>query len=124
MLKLKTEIQTNKEKTMTATMHYKKPDVKAKKIILKDKVSEALDQYFTTLGDEKPTNLYKLVLSEVETGILEATMKFTEQNQSQASVILDLNRGTFRKKLIHYSMLGSSSKAGPKTKPATKTEEA
>jgi Fis family transcriptional regulator len=108
---------------MTATMHYKKPDAKAKKVILKDKVSEVLDQYFTTLGDEKPTNLYNLVLSEVEAGILEATMKFTEQNQSQASVILDLNRGTFRKKLIHYGMLGSS-KAGPKTKSATKTEEA
>jgi Fis family transcriptional regulator len=109
---------------MTATMHYKKPDAKTKKIILKDKVSEALDQYFTTLGDEKPTNLYKLVLSEVEAGILEATMKFTEQNQSQASIILDLNRGTFRKKLIHYGMLGSSSKVGPKTKSTTKKEEA
>jgi len=104
---------------MTATMHYKKPDAKAKKIILKEKVSEALDQYFTTLGDEKPKNLYNLILSEVETGILDATMKFTQQNQSQASVILDLNRGTFRKKLIHYGMLGSN-KAGPKAK----TEEA
>ena len=109
---------------MTATMHYKKPDVKAKKVILKDKVSEVLDQYFTTLGDEKPTNLYNLVLSEVEAGILEATMKFTKQNQSQASVILDLNRGTFRKKLIHYGMLSPGKKNGPKPKPVKKTEEA
>ena len=108
---------------MTATMHYKKPDAKTKKIILKDKVSEALDEYFTTLGDEKPTNLYNLVLEEVEAGLLEATMKFTEENQSEASVILDVNRGTFRKKLARYGMLGQSGKTGRKPKPET-TEKA
>lgn len=35
----------------------------AEKIILKDKVSEILDQYFITLGDQKPENVYNLVLS-------------------------------------------------------------
>src|ERR1700677_3099373 len=95
---------------MTATMHYKKPAAKTRKVILKDKVSEILDQYFITLGDQKPENLYNLVLSEVEAGLLEATMKFTENNQVQASIILDLNRGTFRKKLVLYGMSGQSGK--------------
>ena len=108
---------------MTATLHYKKPYAKTKKVILKDKVSEALDEYFTTLGDQKPENVYNLVLSEVEAGLLEATMKFTEENQSQASVILDLNRGTFRKKLALYGMLSPPGKKIPKAKSET-TEKA
>lgn len=106
---------------MTATMHYKKPTPKAKKIILKNQISETLDQYLATLEGDKPKNLYNLVLEEVEAGILAATMNFTKQNQSQASVILDLNRGTFRKKLIRYGMLSPSGKRGRKTKPKTDT---
>ena len=95
---------------MTATLHYVKPDPKAKKIVLKDQVSKILDQYFATLEDQKPSNLYDLVLEEVEPAILEAVMKFTDQNQSASIMVLGLNRGTFRKKLEIYGMINPSEK--------------
>ncbi|MFG1488271.1 helix-turn-helix domain-containing protein, partial [Oceanospirillum sp. HFRX-1_2] len=44
-------------------------------------------------------------LAEVEAPLLEAVMAYTKDNQSQASEILGLNRGTLRKKLKTYGML-------------------
>ena len=51
------------------------------------------------------TDLYQMVLAEVEAPLLEAVMRYTGDNQSQASEILGLNRGTLRKKLKHYGLL-------------------
>ena len=90
---------------MTATMHYVKPKSKTKKPALKEKITEILDTYFSGLQDEKPTYIYNLILHEVELPLIQAVMKFTDNNQSWAAEILGLNRGTFRKKLHLYGML-------------------
>jgi Fis family transcriptional regulator len=45
------------------------------------------------------------VLTEVETPLLEAVMKYTKNNQSKAAELLGLNRGTLRKKLKQYDLL-------------------
>jgi|TARA_B110000444_G_scaffold138418_1_gene129945 Fis family transcriptional regulator len=65
----------------------------------------SLDEYFHNLGDQSTNNLYNLVLKEVEATLLEATLTFTNQNQSKAAEMLGLNRGTLRKKLKEYRLL-------------------
>ncbi|MFT7109363.1 MAG: Fis family transcriptional regulator, partial [Psychrobacter glaciei] len=37
--------------------------------------------------------------------LLEVVMRYTKDNQTKASVLLGLNRGTLRKKLKQYGML-------------------
>jgi Fis family transcriptional regulator len=44
-------------------------------------------------------------LQEVEAPLLEAVLKYTRNNQTLASAVLGLNRGTLRKKLKRYGML-------------------
>ena len=72
---------------------------------LRNSVEAALDNYFTHLDGQPVTDLYQMVLAEVEAPLLEAVMRYTGDNQSQASEILGLNRGTLRKKLKHYGQL-------------------
>lgn len=66
-----------------------------------------MEKYFEDLGDDHLThNLYELVLSEVEAPLLEAVLKHTVGNQSAAATMLGLNRGTLRKKMKQYGLLG------------------
>ena len=71
---------------------------------LRDHVYEALRIYFHNLGGQAPSNLYDLVLQEVEAPLLESVMNFTHGNQTKAALILGLNRGTLRKKLRQYHL--------------------
>ncbi|MCC6134049.1 MAG: DNA-binding transcriptional regulator Fis [Candidatus Contendobacter sp.] len=71
---------------------------------LRDQVQESLRIYFHNLGGQAPSNLYDLVLSEVEAPLLEVVMQFTGGNQTRAAAILGLNRGTLRKKLRQYGL--------------------
>jgi len=64
-----------------------------------------LDEYFNSIGDQTTHDLYSLVLKEVEATLLETTLVFTNKNQSKASEMLGLNRGTLRKKLKEYGLL-------------------
>ena len=50
-------------------------------------------------------SLYDMVLHQVEEPLLRAVMDYTQQNQSHASAMLGLNRGTLRKKLRQYGLL-------------------
>ncbi len=72
---------------------------------LRDAVEKALSNYFSQLDGEKISDVYKMVLSEVEAPLLEVTMRYTRDNQTQAANILGLNRGTLRKKLKENGML-------------------
>jgi Fis family transcriptional regulator len=72
---------------------------------LRKEVERSMDQYFAHLGEASVTNLYDLVLNEVEGPLLEAVLKHTGSNQSKASIMLGLNRGTLRKKLKQHGML-------------------
>jgi Fis family transcriptional regulator len=71
---------------------------------MRDRVEESLHIYFHNLGGQAPSNLYALVLSEVEAPLREVVMQFTGDNQSKAAAILGLNRGTLRKKLRRYGL--------------------
>ena len=61
--------------------------------------------YFAHLDGERATEVYDMVLAEVETPLLEVVLEYTRGNQTRASEILGLNRGTLRKKLKQYDLL-------------------
>ncbi|MAY39505.1 MAG: DNA-binding transcriptional regulator Fis [Spongiibacter sp.] len=72
---------------------------------LRDSVAIALNNYFSNLDGQDVSDVYNMVLSEVEAPLLEEVMKYTRNNQTRASQMLGLNRGTLRKKLKQYDLL-------------------
>ncbi len=72
---------------------------------LRDCVGRALQNYFTQLEGQAPSNVYEMVLAEVEAPLLESVMQYTRGNQSKAAILLGLSRGTLRKKLKIYDLL-------------------
>ncbi len=72
---------------------------------LRDCVEETMDNYFRNLDGQPVSDVYDMVLAEVEAPMLEVIMRYTRQNQTKASEILGLNRGTLRKKLKRYGLL-------------------
>ena len=72
---------------------------------LRSEVEKALRRYFDHIGEEPVTDLHRMVISEVEIPLFEAVLKHTGNNQSKASVVLGLNRGTLRTKLKGYGLL-------------------
>ena len=72
---------------------------------LRDSVARTLENYFSQLDGAPVKDVYQMVLSEVEAPLLEQVLKYTGNNQTRASVMLGLNRGTLRKKLKQYGLL-------------------
>ena len=72
---------------------------------LRDCVKHALDNYFAQLDGELPSNLYDMVLEQVELPLLQRVMEFTGGNQSRAAKLLGISRGTLRKKLKIFDLL-------------------
>lgn len=72
---------------------------------LRDHVEYAMRNYFANLNGEQVTNVYDMVLAEVEGPLLEVVLEYTRGNQTRASEILGLNRGTLRKKLKDHGLM-------------------
>lgn len=72
---------------------------------LRDCVETTMENYFRHLDGQNVTDVYDMVLQEIEAPLLEIVMKNTRQNQTKAAEMLGLNRGTLRKKLKRYSLL-------------------
>jgi Fis family transcriptional regulator len=72
---------------------------------LRAEVERSLSRYFENIESEAVTNLHHLVISEVEPPLIEAVMGYCGNNQSKASIMLGLNRGTLRTKLKRYGLL-------------------
>lgn len=72
---------------------------------LHDSVRQALDNYLSQLNGQTPSNLYEMILAQVEAPLMAAVMEYTKNNQSRAAIVLGLSRGTLRKKLKQYGML-------------------
>ncbi len=72
---------------------------------LRSVTEDTLKKYFKDLNGHKPSDLYGLVLGEVEAPLFKTVMDHTQGNQSRAAEILGLNRATLRKKLKHYCLL-------------------
>lgn len=67
-------------------------------------VKNSLERYFHDLNGEKTTDVYKMVLSEVERPLLEIVMRHVKSNQCRAAELLGINRNTLRKKLKQYKL--------------------
>lgn len=93
------------EKSGTIEIGESRVEELGKQQTLRECVSSSLAEYFDKVDHEDISNLYDLVLSEVEAPLLQTVMQRTRSNQSKASVMLGLNRGTLRKKLKKYGML-------------------
>ena len=72
---------------------------------IRDNVHSAMQNYLAHLDGQPVTDVYDMVLSEMEAPLLETVMKYTQGNQSRASAVLGLNRGTLRKKLKIYGLI-------------------
>ena len=72
---------------------------------LRECVRSTLGEYLREVDDELVSDLYNMVLSEVEAPLLESVMHKARSNQSVAARMLGLNRGTLRKKLRLYGLL-------------------
>jgi Fis family transcriptional regulator len=72
---------------------------------LRDNVHQSMTSYFKQLDGQPVTDVYQMVLSEIEAPLFESVMNYTKDNQTKASELLGLNRGTLRKKLKQYGLL-------------------
>ena len=93
---------------MTATIHHIDATETASSVLpLQDHVKKIVTNYYKNAVEDNmtPEKVYEVVMSEIESPLIEETMEYTGGNQFQAAKILGLNRGTFRKKLAHYGML-------------------
>ena len=72
---------------------------------LRQHVDIVMQTYFSQLDGQIVTDVYDMVLQEVEAPLLEAVLRYTRNNQTLASTVLGLNRGTLRKKLKRYGLL-------------------
>ena len=86
-----------------ATKKKKKFNGEGKRLSIQ--VANSMQKYFKELDGEKTTNIYHMVLKEVEQPLLETVMKKCKGNQTLASQVLGLNRGTLRSKLKTYNLL-------------------
>ena len=71
---------------------------------LRDCVEENMEAYFKQLEGHTTNELYKMVLAEIEEPLFRSVLKYTGGNQSKASELLGINRGTLRKKLKMYGL--------------------
>ena len=94
---------------------------------LRDSASEAIAHFLQTLDGEPCSELYDMVLHQVEEPLFKAVLDYTQYNQSHAAAMLGLNRGTLRKKLRQHGLLAESEPSEPKRSarrgkaPATKS---
>ena len=85
--------------------HTPQPHIVPEGQTLRDSVERSMNNYFTHLDGQDVTDVYQMVLSEVEAPLLETVMVYVKGNQTKAATLLGLNRGTLRKKLKQYGLL-------------------
>ena len=73
---------------------------------LRDAVTAAVRDYLDELDGQLSTDVYQMVLAEIEAPLLAEIMTYTRNNQTRASLMLGLNRGTLRKKLKQHNLIG------------------
>jgi Fis family transcriptional regulator len=66
---------------------------------LADAVKRSLERYFRDMDGEKPTQIYDMVLKNVERPLIETVLGKAEGNYSAAAAMLGIDRNTLRKKI-------------------------
>ena len=83
--------------------------VPSKTTSLRHSVREFLRQYMIQLDNMMPNNVYEAILTEAETPLLEIVLQYAGQNQSKAAKLLNMSRGTLRKKMKQCGLLPARS---------------
>ena len=68
-------------------------------------VEQAVTQYLRLMSDENVSDLYSLVLLQVEPALLRSVMTHVQQNQSKAAHLLGISQGTLRSKLRKHGLV-------------------
>jgi Fis family transcriptional regulator len=72
--------------------------------LLRDAVKRAVTNFFSQLDGQEASEVYEMVLSEVEAPLLDIIMQHTRGNQTREANMLGINRGSLRKKLKKSGM--------------------
>ena len=67
-------------------------------------INAKLDRYFEQLDGEQASGVHKMVINEVEPIIIKFVLDLVNNNQSEASRVLGINRGTLKKKIELYRL--------------------
>jgi Fis family transcriptional regulator len=79
-------------------------DATAPKQLLRQSVEMAMESYFAKLDNASASNIYQMVLTEVEIPLIKTVLRYTRFNRLQAAKILGISRTTFHKKLKQYGL--------------------
>ena len=72
---------------------------------LQDYATEIINNYYHNMSKKVPfTNVYEMVMSEVELPLLEATMQFTKGNRDKAAKILGISKIALARKIKKYRL--------------------
>jgi Fis family transcriptional regulator, factor for inversion stimulation protein len=66
---------------------------------LADSVRRALERYFRDMDGEQPSDIYDMVLKNVEKPMIETVLGKAEGNLTLAAAMLGIDRNTLRKKM-------------------------
>lgn len=80
-------------------------DLSKNGMTLRSCVEITMQNYFDQLGGEPATDVYEMVLHEIEAPLFTMVMRYVRDNQTKAAQLLGINRGTLRKKLKQYDLL-------------------
>ncbi len=67
-------------------------------------INAKLKRYFKQLDSEPASGVHKMVINEVESIVIKFVLDFVNNNQSGASRILGMSRGTLKKKIQQYKL--------------------
>jgi Fis family transcriptional regulator len=67
-------------------------------------INAKLTRYFEQLDGEQASGVHKMVMNEVEPVVIKFILDLVNNNQSEASRILGVNRGTLKKKIELYRL--------------------
>ncbi len=91
-------IRNDKKKTIMTT-HAAKSDGRSVGQPLRNFAAQAFRSYLKELNGNRPKDLYRFVLGEIEVPLIQVALEYTEGNQTEAARLLGLSRATLRKKL-------------------------
>ncbi|SFV77848.1 DNA-binding protein Fis [hydrothermal vent metagenome] len=67
-------------------------------------INAKLERYFKQLNGEQANGVHKMVMQETESTVIKFVLDSVNQNQSEASRVLGINRGTLKKKIELYKL--------------------
>jgi len=95
--KSSTQLSTNSVQTVVNTRRPQRTE-------LQRCVDAELTKYFAMLENDPPKDLYQLVMSQVESAVINYVLDVCGNNQSRAAVYLGISRGKLRSRIKELSL--------------------